>query len=162
MTNKLQELMACCDVTRWHTVNVARQQSVAEHQWAVAMLALEINRRLPGVNEYTLLLNALYHDTAETESGDPPPSEPTGELIDRINRMPPGSAIVKMADLMEAAWFIQNNAMGKRAEERSIKIEDRLRDVMVNILDADLAQLCSEVWNDLNGRKRDGIQEMVH
>jgi len=54
-------------VKRYHTQVTIKEQTLADHQWGVAMI---LNHIYP--NGYQLLMAALTHDLAECESGDIP------------------------------------------------------------------------------------------
>lgn len=136
----LRDVYRAGDVYRWQIVKTSRQQSIAEHSFFVAMIAMEIfeavfsgssefnqeNREL--VREW-----ALLHDMPEVLTGDI--STPLKDLIsketngnnpfalvekmtyrryklslDRINEKPHLKAIVKLADYLEAMQFLEENA----------------------------------------------------
>lgn len=56
------------DVKRWHVVTTNRQQTVAEHSWNVARILLAIWPDCPR----EVVIEALFHDCGEIETGDPP------------------------------------------------------------------------------------------
>lgn len=86
----LLDLMRLQYVTRWNTVPVSKPQSVAEHSWAVAIIALRLadvaeknGEWLVGeVNRGALAIAALYHDAPEVFTGDI--STPTKMYLKRI------------------------------------------------------------------------------
>jgi 5'-deoxynucleotidase len=128
-------------VRRWHVVNVHRQQSLAEHMWLVAMTAFEIAKRLKvervgaplSMDEF---LYAMEHDLPEVRYGDiPTPGKrmirAEGEDLNRVesnltrvplNYDPNGEVssigldIVKLADVFEGVFFIEENGYGRHAE----------------------------------------------
>lgn len=69
-------------VKRWHNVNVAREQTVAEHSYMVALIALALFDSCVGIDKdgkdsslsaaYTIMAGALFHDMPEVVGGDPP------------------------------------------------------------------------------------------
>lgn len=77
------DLMRAGHVKRWHIVNTTRDQTLAEHQYLVIMIAVELNKKLhttAGVfNEDTfkaelldLVMGAMFHDSTEIRQGDTP------------------------------------------------------------------------------------------
>jgi 5'-deoxynucleotidase YfbR-like HD superfamily hydrolase len=54
---------------RFHTVQIIGEQTVAEHSYHVAMLCVRLSYGSPSSD---LLMAALYHDLAETVTGDIP------------------------------------------------------------------------------------------
>lgn len=65
--NALKELYDAGSVTRFHTKRTIRTQTIGEHSWGVAMILLQICK--PSAE---LLKAALYHDLAESVTGDTP------------------------------------------------------------------------------------------
>lgn len=61
------ELYAAGAIKRWHVANTIKEQDVAAHSWGVAMICAHIE---PG--NYKLMMAALTHDLAESETGDIP------------------------------------------------------------------------------------------
>jgi hypothetical protein len=68
VTNYRQDPRLAGQVVRWHTVPMLRRETVAEHSWQVARLALAICPDLPR----DVLVRALMHDVGEIASGDVP------------------------------------------------------------------------------------------
>jgi 5'-deoxynucleotidase len=134
------QLLRCSHVKRWHIVRTAREQTVAEHQWNVTMIALAIvdvaGIELGDDGKLALLLYALQHDAPEAINGDmPTPTKQAlrtlhpGFSLDALdtavssryavanewaNTIQDGlpAAIVKIADLIESLWFLRVEAMG--------------------------------------------------
>ena len=67
--DKFNELYHAGAVKRYHTIRVHNEQSLAAHSWGVAMICAAISDDPPSA---TLLLYALTHDLAESETGDIP------------------------------------------------------------------------------------------
>jgi len=135
------EFMRAGHVKRWHVVNTVREQSIAEHSFLVAMIALELNTRFEGLetaaDDPSLVMGALFHDMPEVRYGDiPTPGKKflkdyTGNpdlfteietfLIPNIPYYDPGvtefaARIIKMADVIEAAHWIRDNGAGAHAQ----------------------------------------------
>lgn len=67
--NKNYDLRQAAMTRRCHTVPTIGHQTVGEHSYHVAMLVLELSGGQPSLN---LMKAALYHDLAETATGDVP------------------------------------------------------------------------------------------
>lgn len=127
-------------VKRWHVVCTHRQQSLAEHMWLVTMTAFEMAKRLKIERLGTPLsidevLYALEHDLPEVRYGDiPTPGKrmlrAQGSNLDDmdktlsgrpLNYNPDGKVssigvdIIKLADLFEAVFYIEENGYGRHA-----------------------------------------------
>lgn len=105
-------------VKRWHTKDTIKEQTLASHQWGVALICMQIK---PG--DVQLLEAALCHDLGEVVTGDIPyPKEPemrrlteTAEArFARDNNLPivflldeEQSACLRWADMFEALMFAQ-------------------------------------------------------
>ena len=57
-------------VDRFQTVSISRRQSVAEHTYNVAIIAIEIASKIPTVPTATVAIAALQHDLEEVMFGD--------------------------------------------------------------------------------------------
>lgn len=128
-------LMRLSDVRRWHTVRVAREQTLADHSCRVALLALRLYWLVTGETDNadmaTLLATALVHDAAEIRLGDPPPagknrawtetergvmlSLPPELLQKQAQQHSIVHSIIKVADRVEAWLWIRENAVGKHS-----------------------------------------------
>ena len=132
----LRDVMRSGEVTRWHIVKTLRHQSVAEHSFLVAMIAMRLCDVLE-VDEKTkhdVLAYALMHDLPEVYMGDlPTPIKRMmgDDLCDKIEdfegritfsgmscNTPHDSTvglIVKIADMLEAVAFLETNGHGTHA-----------------------------------------------
>lgn len=111
-------------VTRWHVVPTLHGQLVAEHSWNVVRIVLAIWPDAPR----ELILEALFHDCGEVETGDPPSTlknrdsrlAPIYKEIENevrlgmslpwglpapVKLLPSEAIILKLADLMEMLEF---------------------------------------------------------
>ena len=124
--------MRLAHVRRWHIVQVDREQSVAEHTCRVQLLAQEIAERagLDPVAMYKTIRWALWHDMPEVVLGDlPTPTKRCGafDTAERatsstyrsiLDLTPPQVLwIVKAADLLEAAVYLEEHGRGPHARE---------------------------------------------
>ena len=148
-----QMYMAATEVTRWHTIETTRQQNLAEHQWNVTMLTVTIFSRWKPDCEIkaTNLMAALTHDLEEIEDGDVPSykAEPK-EIATRINRMDPWGQAQKMADLIDAAWFIQHHVVTPRGIGRAVLCVNRMQSVISLLHDPGLMKASRAVWEELH------------
>jgi len=133
---KIQDKVRACHTFRWSNANTIRQQTVAEHSWAVAIIADELCHRLEvdGFTRLNVMQCAMYHDIAEGITGDVlavTKSRLNGEvnalekeLIDGMEGAKPPAdpsyyvkKIVKAADRIEALVFITENGVGRHSEK---------------------------------------------
>jgi 5'-deoxynucleotidase len=121
----IADLPRAAEVTRWHIVRTKKEQSVAEHSFLVAVLALEIAEQLDVSEEicHDVVKYALFHDIAECLTGDiPSPMKSIlGEGLAVIEQKVMRNymrhvavcdltkAIVKAADIAEAIKFLMIN-----------------------------------------------------
>jgi 5'-deoxynucleotidase YfbR-like HD superfamily hydrolase len=147
------EQLRACHVRRWHIVQVAREQTLAEHSFAVAVIAgsLAAAMRWKGLMHNDLQLKllqwSLSHDIIEVRTGDVPTPfkrfleqaggegvvEKAEDLVDsdyggvhREMRSTDIGTIVKLADQIEAIYFLQDNGLGAHA----LQVLDGLRDIL--------------------------------
>lgn len=132
------EMARTSHIKRWHIVNTANQQNLAEHSYNVAVIGLELYTRVLGVPPTAeFILSLLFHDSAEIRYGDiPTPGKSfmrnfveDKTLFDAMDDCimphvpytaggqhdPGGEEFVKLADLIEAAWWIRENGVGAHA-----------------------------------------------
>jgi len=137
------EQLRACHVRRWHIVQTSREQTLAEHSFAVAVIAgtLAASMRWRGLMhnalQLKLLQHALAHDLIEVRTGDMPTPfkrflekaggpgivEKAEDLVDSDHsgamRTVKGTeieTIVKLADMVEAVYFLQDNGVGAHAK----------------------------------------------
>lgn len=156
------DMLALSDVKRWVVVHTLRNQSVADHSFRVAIIAISICGRLGLPDQgakWTLqqvITWALWHDVPEGLTGDIdgkfkhsnpdvklaitraemkafPWCEPENEIV---------RWIVKVADLIETSTFIQANATGPRAE-------DIYREQTVLLFESAVPRLCEVLELDM-------------
>lgn len=132
------ELARASHIKRWHIVSTANQQNLAEHQYNVTVIGLELHKLLTTEDPRpNLLLGLLFHDAAEIRYGDIPTPGKTflgdiagvdfheidKSLVPHTPYLPSYSEqadnsrkIIKMADTIEAAWWIRENGVGAHAK----------------------------------------------
>lgn len=159
MTMTTYEQLRSCHVKRWHIVQTRREQTVAEHAFATSVIAgsLAAAMRWKGLMQHTeqlkLLQWALSHDILEAKTGDMPTPfkraleavggagivEKAEDLVDRETagayRFIKGTEvemIVKLADQMEAIFFLQDNGYGQHA----LEVLDGLRRILSEMVES--------------------------
>ena len=138
----LREKLRSGHVKRWHIVRVNRDQTLAEHSYRVWLVAMDLSKRFfPGLQPETLqLINdwALWHDLTEVITGDivtptkkkhisGNPDMLISDEYDALFKKVDGTivkVIVKIADLIESAMFLNTEGLGAHAHSVKIGIID--------------------------------------
>ena len=138
MNLRIQDVMRCKNVARWHIVDCIKGQSLAEHNFNVAMIGAAIAIK-KGVDPKPVMVAALLHDLSEVLTGDLPPTtkkvfgyrDPTvsvlGHLV--VDLDPQVQHILKLADLVDAIAHLELYGHGRHAlrvhENLNRKIDDQ-------------------------------------
>lgn len=158
---KIQDVMRCRNVARWHIVDCIKGQSLAEHNFNVAVIGAAIAIK-KGVDPKPVMVAALLHDLSEVLTGDIPPTtkklsgykDPTdgelsvlGHLV--VNLDPQVHRILKLADLVDAVAHLELYGHGIHAlrvhENLSRKLNDQdAVDVLDAIIDGEPTMLVDE------------------
>jgi 5'-deoxynucleotidase YfbR-like HD superfamily hydrolase len=101
-------------VPRWTILHTIQKQSVAEHCFNVERIALTIAEEWFNITDKLILFSisqlALHHDDEEALTGDIPATAKKYIKVDMLpmytNYTSEDYDIVKLADLMEAWWFL--------------------------------------------------------
>lgn len=152
------EQLRASHVKRWHIVQTANQQSLAEHTYNVTVIAgsLAAGMRWPGLlhdsERLKLVMWAMNHDLIEVRTGDMPTPfkraleeeggkkalEDAEDRIDsdqaakaRMVKGTPIEMIVKLSDQIEAVWWLADNGLGQHA----IEVLDGLRQILSSMVD---------------------------
>lgn len=130
----LHDIIRAGTVKRFHIVNTTRIQTLAEHQWGVAILACEIAGRLGWDDAAVarLALLSIVHDAGETRTGDVPTPTKTrlrealGSSADEVMAQfdpsryiavdPMDKAVMKCADYLESMIFLMEHKVGRHAD----------------------------------------------
>lgn len=139
----LRDLYRLTDIKRWQIVRVTRPQSVAEHSFGVAVIALDLCAR-KGIKDPAVLhrvsLHALHHDMAEVLIGDI--ASPVKKLAPEIQKIeedtickategyhitPEEHFLVKLADLIEAVKYLHEFGSGQHADMVRANLEGKVR-----------------------------------
>lgn len=142
-------LLNLSTIKRWQIVDMHREQSVAEHQYRVWVLAQDLYSQLAATphnsnDRWAVHLWALVHDAEEISTGDLPSPykdairEESPMLLDRIKnrflaKIVPWAAslargtehaspsyVVKIADICESILFVRMYAVNL---ERAVEVE---------------------------------------
>lgn len=141
-------LLRLGEVKRWHTIETAGAQTVADHSFRVAVIAMELAHRLGIIIDADFITYAIFHDAGEDRIGDPPSplgawSEVAKAALSDVQRRLANvdinsvyherggvsqtcQMIVKLADMMEAAVWLQSHAVGKYSEECAFTLTQKL------------------------------------
>jgi 5'-deoxynucleotidase YfbR-like HD superfamily hydrolase len=135
-----QDVLRNTHVTRWHIVDFVKNQSVAEHSFNVALLAGFLAQK-KGLPWQEVMISALYHDLGEALTGDMPTvlkeainySDPVehrmkylGAPIKESN--PEYKEVIKLADLVDAVYFLKKYGIGIHAEQVMASIAVKIKD----------------------------------
>ncbi|MAZ66365.1 MAG: metal-dependent phosphohydrolase [Kangiellaceae bacterium] len=169
----LRDIIRSGHLTRWHSVRVQREQTLAEHHFMVTMIARAIARKVLKQHyctEWQLLLvdYTLNHDLAEVLTGDIPSNTkrrleamepqaaeklreleescwPVMKKLEAKLQGTPLKAIVKLADLADAIIYLKQEGHSNHAVEISKKAVLELSRVIASQVDTvDLARLEKE------------------
>jgi len=149
---RIQDVMRASSVKRWHTVSTIRQQTLAEHSFNVCMLAKQMADMIgmPAQRKALLLEMALVHDLDEVFTGDIP--TPAKEQ-QPINEDWAGDHflkhIIKLADLIDAFWFIHNWGAGQHAKKVQTDCWNRFTYHLRWTLNSELHSAAEKVMNEV-------------
>jgi len=174
MKTPIDVLMDCQYVKRWTMVGTDRESTVASHSFGVAMIAMEIRKRMfnvPGIDEKTVCYFALIHDVKESYTGDiPTPTkrgmkaagfDPDNYQDDHIGEQAPidkVARIIKAADLIENLIFITEHATGTRGRSAVVEVDERLR-TYLDEASEDLRTAAVRTLAYIRFRSSDAIEE---
>lgn len=155
MSLEIQDILRAQEVHRWNIVATIRNQSLAEHTFNVVFIGRAICKEL-GKPDGEVIKTALEHDLDEIVTGDiPTPTKQRMKIMgfnpdsihDRKNtptRSGESQTIVKVADMIEASWFIGQNCVTRHAKE----VAERMRSRTDKYI-SDLAnEPRPEMWNN--------------
>ena len=175
-------------IERWSTVRTRRSQNIAEHQWAVAMLAMLICRRLnlPDSNACAVVQLAMVHDLDEVITGDiqsptknwlrtiPGVREELEALARRIDLLAEAEQdtnkfereIVKCADLLEQIEFVRQEGQGRRATAAYRWLSARLDETLARIeagyrYGEDLARTVQAMREEMAAKHEEEVNDRI-
>ena len=164
---ELQDVMRLSNIKRWSIVEMSRPQSVAEHSYNVAIIAMNIAKRHGAVLrciEGGLLGWALMHDLTELVTGDVPTPhksrllrpEAEKEMFPKFVNCKDGTSqltreIVKVADLLDAYQFADKFMVDSRRVGILITMMERLLEA-IGRMDESWAKAAFDVCGGLLDR----------
>lgn len=119
---RLNDILRAGSVKRWHIVSTARDQTLAEHLFNVAMISRSFATKYqyPNVNIYSVMVSALYHDIEEVITGDiAAPIKREFQINYKVSNQLQHEmwpTIIKTADYLESIWFLTNFGAGSHAK----------------------------------------------
>ena len=164
------DVMRMMVIKRWGIISMTRTQSVAEHSYNVAMMALNIynNSRCLDASVERILILALTHDLPEIHTGDIPMSLKTDDIKQAVKEYenanyPKLSAfkrqskeiellVVKIADIMEAITYCRRYSDDPRSNEVVQGLHDAITNLLNSIPDSmvavreDLKEAIEKSW----------------
>lgn len=155
ITLSFRDLARAGHVTRWHSVRVGRPQTLAEHHYLVSMftnkLAKDILPDITDTERLQMVEYAMWHDLPEIICGDLPsplkrrieqlcpdnnPIEKIEEQVapwlialkKKIRVKPEQAIIVKLADLIDAILFIEQEGIGGHAKMVATQLRHQFKE----------------------------------
>lgn len=152
----IHDLLRAGDVKRWTIVRTIVNQNVAEHTFNVAMISRKLATILD-IDDGPVIKAALEHDLDEIMTGDMPSPvkrrmRNAGFCPDALENRPDRGyvvhMIVKAADYMECILFLQENGVGRHAEQVLTWIVER-KDEMLDGENEELRRAYDLVWGEI-------------
>lgn len=174
----IADLLRAQHVKRWTTVQLSHDQSLAEHSFNVAILAMELASRIfkdvEDVNSVGAY--ALAHDVDEIITGDIPTptkrrlqevSPKVDDLLTTNSRaasvfleetehldLVMKREIIKIADAIETAFHVKQFAVGVHACQVACEVEAITHHKMRSLESSQLRKAAFDVWDELHESKR--------
>ena len=154
---RLKDILRAQNVKRWIIVNTSRNQSLAEHTFNVIAITRELCSKLSIKDNYAIKY-AFDHDLDEILTGDiPTPAKKRmgmqsgdgydGKSLDECSDIE--VAVVKVADILEAILFIEENGVGQHASEVMDYLREKLIDTLRHV-DSDLGIAANEILSEVH------------
>ncbi|MEE8608607.1 MAG: HD domain-containing protein [Nitrospiraceae bacterium] len=161
---RLNDLLLLTYVPRWSIIPINRPESVAEHSFRVAVIAMEIAQR-SNLETYPVIYRALIHDGPEAATGDIP--SPMKRVLSDLRTAegfacPWASArgpardifdhIVKVADLIDLQIYLRRHGESFGGLDRVIVwaldyMEEQYR-AALDRLPSDMQKVAKEVYGE--------------
>ena len=155
----LHDILCAQDVKRWTIIPMSRQQNLAEHTFNVIAIVRTIARMLD-MDDAAMIKYAFDHDLDEVIGGDIPTTakEEFGISIHYGGKSKQKCtakevAIIKLADTIEAQWYIDWYGVGPRAAEASHNCLNRLVKLIKAAPDDVKKIMAGEFMCELRGHK---------
>lgn len=173
---KLSDKLRAQYVQRWTTVHLTHRQSLAEHSFNVALIAMELSSIVFGdydeLFSNQVLYYAITHDLDEVITGDIP-SPTKRRLIDFCPEIEnilgtanaPNSLteyssemvanIVKIADIIESAFQVKQHGDGIHARQVADDMSNIMAAAISKLKDESLRNAAWGIWHSLNNDQRE-------
>lgn len=153
----IRDIHRSSEVDRWQIVGTDQRQSVAEHSYLVAMIALRYAKLMDMAPEFESRITyyALVHDLPEVLTGDL--VAPVKELVDtsqleqwerslkvfgqEVNEHEEVKKIVKVADLTEAVVWLELHGTNDHARRVKARLKSKLDDIAAPFSDYVLGEI---------------------
>lgn len=167
---QIQDVLRAGHIKRWNIVNTTRPQTLAEHLFNVAMISHTIASQLDLTDhQMAMVLSwALAHDVPEVVCGDTPTPtkkrieangfdmeviycdiDPTySDIKEYVDTDKIVHDIVKVADLLESYYFLNENGAGRHADQVCANIATKLHMFMQELPD-DLKTAAYKVYEKM-------------
>lgn len=149
----LRNLLYAHGVKRWHTLPIAREQSLTEHLYNVTMIARAICKEAD-IPDEPIIKYALDHDLDEIFYGDRP--TPAKHLMagapyhGNNGQAWETKIIVKFADTMEAAWYLREYKIGVVGTIELEKLEKSVEELFNNKHCPEyMKEAAAKVWREI-------------
>ena len=161
----IQDALRSQHTQRWILLNTCKTQSIAEHQFNTALIvrALVADFDLGSTDRDELVHLAMVHDLDEVITGDTPSItkdryrslgfDPNSVTIgwDLEPREPWDKMVIKIADLMEAVWWLGEHKVGRHARTVWLIMQGHLEARFEELirLQPDVGLAARRVWKDM-------------
>jgi HD superfamily phosphohydrolase YqeK len=153
---KIQDVLRAGSVRRWGIVRTTVDQMLPEHMWNVTMIAVEIANRAGIEVTADLLMAAMTHDLDEVHTGDIPttikrriPQLTTVAKMDTAGLDFTVHDIIKIADDIEAFWFINDYAADRHADKVREECFDKMMVRIESCSNYNIRKAANSVRHDL-------------
>jgi len=139
------------NISRFHTRNTVYSQSIAEHSFNVAFIAMELMQGIEDINQKRVIQYSLLHDTAEAFTGD---------VVGNLKQQ--DKVLKERLDSHERAWFKENvpghlqNALIyiSYKEKLLVKLADLMDALVVSLTEVRLGNMTlksavDNIWRNL-------------
>lgn len=144
--NPIADLYRLAEIKRWHIVHLNQKQSVAEHSFFVALLAMRLASAI-GAPVGRTVQYALLHDAEEAWTGDIP--SPVKQYVEKAKipvkemmgdmytepHSPIVAHVVKIADMAESMKFLVRHGDSRHTIQVKDDLSSRLDDFLGHVID---------------------------
>ena len=147
-------------VPRWVILRTIQKQSVAEHLFNVERIAVQIAIEWMGIKDPTIIFSisqyALHHDDDEALTGDIPSTAKSFVQVSRVDEVRHWAKnsddvirIVKLADLLEAVWFLlMERKLGNHYIAKHLEAcQSKVISYAISKFDKEIVNQCSQLMD---------------